>query len=115
MTSNLCTQVLETLRGIFPELLIKTEHYVNYNNQKLYLDIFLPQLNIVIEVHGRQHDEFVAHFHGDERGYRLSRKRDRLKEEWAHINGYTWVVLRESQLPVTPDSLLELIDVSSNS
>jgi len=115
MGSNLCSQVVDTVRSVFPEMLIKLEHFVNYNNQKLFLDIFLPQLGLIIEVHGRQHDEFVAHFHGDEAGFRLSRKRDRLKEEWADLNGYTWLALREHQLPITGDKLLEMIDDASDS
>lgn len=113
--SKLCDQVIGVVREVFPELLVKTEECVYYGNQKLFLDICLPQLGVVIEVHGRQHDEFVEHFHGDESGFRQSRQRDRNKEEWADLNGYTLVVLRESDLPVTPDSLLDKINESGNS
>lgn len=113
--SKLCDQVIETIRAIFPEMLLVEEKCVTYGNQRLFLDIFLPQLGIVVEVHGRQHDEFVEHFHGDAAGFRASKVRDRLKEEWADIEGLTMVILREDDLPVTPDSLLEKIDESSNS
>lgn len=112
--SKLCDQVIGVVKSVFPELNIKTEEFVLYKNQKLYLDIFIPQLGIVIEVHGRQHDEFVEHFHSDERGFRLSRYRDRLKEEWVDQSGYTMVILRERDLPITSDVLLERIDEASN-
>ena len=112
--SQLCNQVIQTVKELFPEVLVKTEEFVYFRNQKLFLDIFLPQLGIVIEVHGRQHDEFVEHFHGDSDGFRQSRRRDRLKEEWIAENGYTLVALREKDLPVTPDSLLELIENAGN-
>lgn len=112
--SQLCNQVIQTVRELFPEVLVKTEEFVYFRNQKLFLDIFLPQLGIVIEVHGRQHDEFVEHFHGDAEGYKQSRRRDRWKEEWAAETGHTWVVLRKKDLPITPERLLELIDVAGN-
>lgn len=112
--SKLCDQVLGTVRELFPGLLIKTEECVYYGNQRLFIDIFLPQLGVVIEVHGRQHDEFVEHFHGDSRGFKMSRHRDRLKEEWAAEKGYTMVSLREKDLPISPTGLLEKIDESGD-
>jgi len=112
--SKLCDQVIGVIREVFPDILVKTEVCVYHNNQRLFLDIYLPQLGIAIEVHGRQHDVFVEHFHGDDAGFRQYRKRDRIKEEWALVNGYTLVVLREKDLPVTADSLLEIINESGN-
>jgi len=108
--SKICDEVVATFRILFPEALIRTEEFVNYNNQKLYLDIFLPQFGLVVEVHGRQHDEFVRHFHGDAAGFRSSRRRDSLKEEWIAEKGYTFVVIREKDFPLTPNRLLEIID-----
>ncbi len=89
---------------------IVREEYVSYRNQKLFLDIFIPQLALVIEVHGRQHEEFVKHFHGSADNFRSYKRRDRLKEEWVAENGYTLIALRSSQLPITPEKLLEIID-----
>jgi len=108
-TSKLCQQVIDTVREIFPQLKIVTEHFVLYSRQKLYLDIFVPQLDLIIEVHGNQHFRFVEHFHVDEAGFRESKRRDRLKEEWADLNGYTFLVLPEDDLPITEEKLLELI------
>lgn len=107
--SKLCDQVIETFKLVFPEITIKTEKHVEYKGQRLYIDIWVPQFGLVIEVHGRQHDEFVKHFHGDARGFNASKRRDSLKEDWARENNYIFVTLRENQLPVTEESLLEIL------
>ena len=112
--SKLCDQVVEVVREVFPQMRIVREEYVSYRNQKLFLDIFIPQLALVIEVHGRQHDEFVKHFHGSPDTFRASKRRDSLKEEWVAENGYTLVALRRSQLPITAERLLEIIDEVSD-
>lgn len=112
--SKLCDQVVEVIREVFPQIRIVREEYVSYRNQKLFLDIFIPQLALVIEVHGRQHDEFVEHFHGSAEKFKSHRRRDSLKEEWVAENGYTLVILRQHQLPITPERLLEVIDDNSD-
>ncbi len=109
--SKLCDQVVASLKLALPGARIKEEYYVNYNNQKLFIDIWVAQFNLAIEVHGRQHDEFVSHFHGDAAGYNSYKKRDSLKEEWAGLNNITYIVLRESDLPIDPvDLLLKIIE-----
>lgn len=112
--SKLCNQVIGVLKQAFPCAKIRTEEYVLFRGQRLFLDIFMPQFGLVIEVHGRQHDEFVEHFHGDARGFRESKWRDSLKEEWIAENGYTLVALRVNELPITKDKLLERIDAGSS-
>ena len=42
----------------------------------LRLDYYIPSLMLGFEFHGRQHREFVEHFHGDIEGFRLSKNRD---------------------------------------
>lgn len=107
--SSLSESVLAVLKELFPEIRIKTETFVKYNGQKLYLDIWIPQFDLAIEVHGRQHDVFVEHFHQTSKGFRDYKKRDRLKEEWAGINGITMLVIREKDFPLTKEKLLKMI------
>lgn len=114
MSKN-CDEVCLLVEKIFPHIKIKKEEFVLYKGQKLFLDLWLPQLNIIIEVHGRQHDEFVEHFHGTGENFRAAKKRDRIKEEWAALNGYTFIVIREKDLPLTESRLLEMIDEASRS
>jgi len=115
IVSKLCDQVLAVLKEVFPFIRVKTEEFVSFRNQRLFIDIFAAQLDLVIEVHGRQHDNFVEHFHGSAEAFKASRRRDRLKEEWAAEEGLTFVVLREKDLPITAEKLLEAIDEASHS
>jgi len=112
--SALCDGVIQVIKECFPELKIKTEEHVSFRGQRLFIDILLPQLNLIIEVHGRQHKEYVPHFHGSLYGFLAAKKRDSLKEEWAHTNDYTYLVLWENDLPITKDRLLELIREKQN-
>ncbi len=112
--SALSDQVLAVIMELFPQIKVKKEELVMYKGQKLFLDFWLPQLGIVVEVHGEQHDGFVEHFHKDGQGFRSSKKRDSLKEEWVGINGYSFVVIRESELPITKEALLEKIDAATD-
>lgn len=112
--SKLCDSVIAVVREAFPQIRIRTEEFVKVGNQKLFLDIFIPQLGIVIEVHGRQHDEYVDHFHSSVDSFRAAKRRDSLKEEWVDSNGYTFVVLREKDLPLTKKKLLEILDEANS-
>ncbi len=112
--SNLSDQVLSVLNELFPQIKVKKEEPVSYKGQKLFLDFWIPQLGLVIEVHGNQHDEFVPMFHGTGEGFRASKKRDSLKEEWAGVNGHIFVVVRENEIPITKEALLEKIDAATD-
>jgi hypothetical protein len=58
----------------------------------LYLDFFLPNLDLAVEVHGEQHYKFIKHFHGTSRGFLESQNRDRRKAEWCELNGIQLIV-----------------------
>lgn len=55
-------------------------------SQKLKADFYLPWRNIVIEVHGRQHYEFVQFFHGNKMSFLEAKQRDLKKIEWCNMN-----------------------------
>ena len=57
--------------------------------RKLPFDFFSWQLNTVIEVQGKQHAEYVPHFHGNRVGFVEQLRRDRMKREWAGRKGLT--------------------------
>ena len=59
----------------------------------LFVDFLIPSASLAVEVHGRQHFEFVAHFHGDKRGFRKSKARDKDKVNWLELNSITLVTL----------------------
>ena len=62
----------------------------------LYVDFFIPSHSLAVEVQGRQHFEFVAHFHGDRQGFRKSKARDRDKANWLENNGIQLIALSYS-------------------
>ena len=59
----------------------------------LFVDFLIPSASLAVEVHGRQHFEFVAHFHGDKRGFRKSKAIDKDKVNWLELNSITLVTL----------------------
>ena len=64
------------------------------NKSVLYLDFYVPNARIGIEVHGKQHYEYVPFFHKGKAGFLLSKMRDRNKESWCEVNGLELVVFK---------------------
>ena len=63
----------------------------------LFVDFLIPSESLAVEVHGRQHFEFVAYFHGDKRGFRKSKARDKDKANWLELNSITLITLNYSE------------------
>ncbi len=59
----------------------------------LYLDFLAPGQKLAVEVQGAQHRKYVPWFHVTPGGFREQLKRDRLKREWAGLNGIALVTL----------------------
>jgi hypothetical protein len=65
------------------------EEFPCYGAGRLKLDFFIPSLKLAYEFDGRQHSQYVPHFHGDRKGFANSQLRDADKEEWCQKNGIT--------------------------
>ena len=104
---RLADEIYSLLKKTFPHTKIKKEYTIKHGGRTLFVDFFLPLFFIAIEVHGRQHDVFVKHFHGDEKGWKEHKKRDRVKEEWADLNNITYIVIREEDKPCTKEEMLK--------
>lgn len=52
----------------------------------LRADFFLPSRMLICEVDGRQHRDFIPHFHKTRLGFIQARKRDQDKKEWCVAN-----------------------------
>lgn len=61
--------------------------------RNLYADIFLPSLNILIEVHGDQHYEYNPFFHGTRMDFIKQKKKDGHKKSWCELNSIVYVEL----------------------
>ena len=84
--SKQANDVLEIIEKLFPHNIIISEWYLRYKGQKLFFDIFIKDLGVLIEIQGRQHFEFVKHFHGSRSGFFEQKKRDNLKLEYVEEN-----------------------------
>jgi len=83
--------VREFLHKVFPADTILEEVAIPGN---LWLDFYLPDRKIAVEAHGRQHFEFVKHFHGTRIGFASSKRRDREKAQWCEDQQITLIEIR---------------------
>ena len=56
-----------------------------------YFDFYIPQYNLVLEYHGRQHYEFVPHFHKTKENFQYRLRKDKTKKEQALAHGLNYV------------------------
>ena len=88
----------ELLKEMYPlymvleEVTIPIERGIN-----AYLDFFIPQLRLVVEVHGEQHFKFIPHFHKTQVAFLQQKKRDRQKKEWVKLNEMRLVELNYNE------------------
>ena len=99
--SKLHLRARSLLRQIFPRARILEEVRLpgsgtTTKQSGLFADFFLPAHNLIIEVNGRQHYEFVKFYHKTNAGYYQARKRDRDKIEWCKQNNISIVTLKYS-------------------
>lgn len=101
--------IFTLLTKMFPYMKILNEYFVRYKGNNLYVDFYIPQLSLVIEVQGRQHREFVKHFHGDFYGWKRYKELDYLKAEWALNKNLYFLELFDNQLPSSVEELRSYI------
>lgn len=80
--SKISNEIYDILQEMFPKHLgnrIQKEIYINYKGQKLFFDFYIRELGVYVEVQGRQHTQFVKHFHGDKEAFKAQKMRDNLK------------------------------------
>jgi hypothetical protein len=98
------------LKEIFPNNIILKEHYVNYKGVKLFFDFFIKDLGVLIECNGRQHFEFVKHFHFDKQGLTAQRIRDNLKKEYVQGSKRLSLVSIDYNEGLTKSLIIKKID-----
>lgn len=62
--------------------------------KRLRLDVYCPTYKLAAEYHGRQHFQFVPHFHGDKEGFLASQARDEEKIQICKDLGIALVIFR---------------------
>lgn len=85
--SDLHVTARQIIKGKYPLYSILEEVGIQVRKGKnAFLDFFIPQPRVCIEVNGRQHFEFVQFFHNNLIGFKLQQKADREKREWLALN-----------------------------
>jgi very-short-patch-repair endonuclease len=81
---------------LLEEQLVPVE--IDGRRTNLFADIVIKDLQVVIECNGRQHEQYVPHFHsGDPAKLREQKQRDQVKRETIEAAGYAHVVIRHDQ------------------
>lgn len=101
-------KLYDLLGEVYPGLKIAYEYPLYDVNQRV--DLFIPSLGIAIEYSGRQHSEYVQHFHKDFEGYMKGRQQDQKKIEYLASKGVKLVIIKHNEMVDTPEQLKTLID-----
>jgi very-short-patch-repair endonuclease len=72
-------------------------------NQTLRFDFCIPELKIMVEVQGNQHDNFSKFFHGTRDDFKKSQARDGFKQEWCGNNDYSLVYFNYDEIDSLTD------------
>lgn len=73
-------------------------------------DCFVKQIGVVVELDGKQHTQFVKHFHRDENGFLLQQLKDSKKDSIAAEMGIRLLRINQWDCPKTKEELKSLID-----
>ena len=97
--SNLHKRTRLILRDLFRRDIILEEVSLPGSNtitrpSILFADFFIPSRKLMVEVHGRQHYEFVDFYHKTKSGFYKSQARDRDKIRWCKLNKIDIVTLK---------------------
>ena len=110
MQSDQANKIYDLIIQEFPHCTVKKEYSVKYKGQQLFFDYYLKDYRILFEIQGRQHSEYVKHFHRDKRGFIKSKKRDNLKIAYCDENNLTLITINYDEKIDTKDDLLKKID-----
>jgi hypothetical protein len=84
-TSKLQSKLYEALTEEFPVTVIKQNYRAEWltglHKRSLELDLYLPELNLAIEVQGQQHFQEVTFFHKNVSGFEVQVERDSKKRD----------------------------------
>lgn len=85
-------EAVELINKVYPNATLLEEVSAKIKKGKtLYLDIYLPTLNVVVEVDGEQHSKRVEFFYKDRQAFLRAQYRDQQKKEWCELNDIKFV------------------------
>ncbi len=78
----------------------------------LKVDFLNLTKKIAVEVHGRQHQNYVKHFHKSRAGFKKSFERDKQKEDWIRNSGFKFIEIYDEDLKnLSRQYLIEKCDI----
>ena len=100
--SSLHTKAKELLQVLFPYDRILEEvslpgSKTAMRKSTLRADLFVPNRDLIVEVHGEQHYKFNSFFHKNKMAFYKAKARDRKKSSWADINSITYIELPHTE------------------
>lgn len=100
--------IFEYLIELYPYQDVIYEYYIKDLNQRI--DIFIPSIGIAIEYSGRQHSEYVEHFHRGMDGYLKGRQLDKQKIEYLTSIGAKLIIIKYNNMVKNKEELKDIID-----
>lgn len=107
--SNFEEVIEELLAEAFPRCKIFPQHPVQFRGIQLFIDFFIPSMNLAIECQGEQHYKYVPHFHGTKEEFKEHEVRDQAKRDWARKEKVTLVEIPYNRKPNTAAALFNFI------
>lgn len=94
------SQLHLTARDVFKKKFPYSSIYeeVLLPSTKLVADFFIPDLQIIAEVHGAQHYRFIKHFHKTKTEFKIAKARDQTKKYWCEINNWIFIELPYNEI-----------------
>ncbi len=78
------------------------------DKRKLRFDFYIPKYKILIEVQGRQHYEYVPHFHKNNKiNFLNQQKRDQIKRNFCEESGYQLIEIPDLN---TTREIIEMVE-----
>lgn len=89
-------KIISFFKKEYPLFDMIQEFTINMDNQTLFCDIVCKSpIKFIIEINPLHHYQFVPYFHKTYEGFKQAQRRDSLKEKWAEMNDYMFIVLKE--------------------
>jgi very-short-patch-repair endonuclease len=96
--SALHRKVRDLLRELYPQFTVSEEGSMRVNiggrATTVFVDLQVKEMNLCVECHGRQHFEFVPHFHGTRSGFVDAVARDQAKAQFIKSCGFSYLTIR---------------------
>lgn len=96
------------LSELYPSFDIIYEYPLYELNQRI--DIYIPNLALALEYNGRQHYDFIEHFHKNIEGFKDAQKMDQRKREYLLLHGIKLIEIPYNQMVSDKEELVKLIN-----